>query len=741
VLQYRLDFQISDYFAFDNAIVPDTISDGQDYDVGSAQLSYTQDGVTQTAALTPTVTVQPDGTTRVVFDVAAALASFGVPLADMRGCVLVAPSCDSLAEGSTGFITYTTTVRDDFRVPPSGNTPFVDQGDTFSNEATLNGEVVSGAGIPPSTTVTDTADDDQQVQRGILTKDVYAYNGNTVLPPTIVLSPGDTITFRLRYELPMGSIEDLTLTDYLPIPMFSAGEVTTFDTLPNAAPPPAGTARYSAADSFNALAGAPDPTLSRDTVANTVMFTYGDFRPSPLAPSVIEILFTVTVTNNAFAGSLSFTNQAAIDEGSTNSGFENISEIISFQRTSPILITRKSLIAASGSAAGSPPIPAAYGFTPPGSGGNRFTNPVTSNALTSNDINSDLGFAAEGEIVSFAFIVENLGNSETFDLTVRDFLPAGFVIPSGGLNLRITRGDGTVLSFNAVNPADSVPLFGAGIEIVDPGGAGACQPFAPATGSNIVVVTYDLQVGTGITGQTLSNASTLSRAAAREGSVNLVNDLAAYADWASVGVGVAAAPNYRNVFGGQTAQGGRGVGIIITDPLITKRGDPFLAQPGEAVTWWIDVYNPNDIPVSNVTLTDRVPAYLELLRAESTAGTLTIEDTLVRVAIGELAPKQTVTLRIFTRVRGEPLPPPLVGRPALCSPEGPEYVENVVCVNYANGEKCTPATVLCGNRITTLPQTGAKAPLSPLFLGILGAAGVLWVVVVWRWLRQSHANS
>ena len=60
---------------------------------------------------------------------------------------------------------------------------------------------------------------------GTLTKSIYAINGNTSFGAPR-LGPGDTVTYRLRYTLPSSDMEPLTITDYLPLPVLFATEVT-----------------------------------------------------------------------------------------------------------------------------------------------------------------------------------------------------------------------------------------------------------------------------------------------------------------------------------------------------------------------------------------------------------------------------------------------------------------------------------------------------------------------------------
>ncbi|HEC24234.1 MAG TPA: DUF11 domain-containing protein, partial [Chloroflexi bacterium] len=115
-----------------------------------------------------------------------------------------------------------------------------------------------------------------------------------------------------------------------------------------------------------------------------------------------------------------------------------------------------------------------------------------------------------GDLVTFALMIQNTGSSPggAFDITIRDELQSpDFQIPGhgvDGINLSVTYGDGTPVSYTALNAADPVPLFGDGIEIVDPGPAqGACEAPGHTAGRDIIIITYDLRIRPGIAPNTV----------------------------------------------------------------------------------------------------------------------------------------------------------------------------------------------------------------------------------------------
>jgi hypothetical protein len=70
----------------------------------------------------------------------------------------------------------------------------------------------------------------------------------------VTITPLGTITYRLSYELESSDVESLSLTDFLPLPIFDAAEITSFDITSTPAIPVAGTATFGPADTLHTLA-------------------------------------------------------------------------------------------------------------------------------------------------------------------------------------------------------------------------------------------------------------------------------------------------------------------------------------------------------------------------------------------------------------------------------------------------------------------------------------------------------
>ena len=82
-----------------------------------------------------------------------------------------------------------------------------------------------------------------------------------------------------------------------------------------------------------------------------------------------------------------------------------------------------------------------------------------------------------------------------FDVTVRDTLPSGFVVPSGGLDLSVTDGGGTALAYvGHERGARACSTRGSRSPTRAPLSRRRWPHTDPTSGKNLLIVTYDLQV-------------------------------------------------------------------------------------------------------------------------------------------------------------------------------------------------------------------------------------------------------
>jgi LPXTG-site transpeptidase (sortase) family protein len=564
-LQYTLAFQVSDFFAFQNVIVSDVISDGQHFDPsytprltvngnnyllavgGFDSANYTvAQNYTGAIASPPIFILDPnpnDGTSTISFRVSNEIATRGENSRLVGGCIppgglnstfpVTVLNCDpgngGYNDGSTaGTITFQTVIQDQFTdTYPSGD-PSVDHGDVITDNVTASGDLltVANTSVPTGSTASDTSASTRRIAFGALTKSVYAVNGDTGYDLANGVATGDNITFRFIYTLPTSDFETLVLTDFFPLPIFdvsdpdangSPGPGWALDDVVSIASPAPGHVKFGLTDSFRALAGnsvgcsggAPvgsppanadgTPCVSADPANNSLKINYGNFDDPTNTDTQVDLLFTLTVTDKPFTDGLFLTNQAHTDEGTTNSTPQLLNNILDFKITAPYLISDKSAVSSDNPAATlSAPTPRT--FNPPGTGGVPWSGgTIYSDLLSTTPLDSDISGVDAGDLVRFAIVVENQGSGlyGAFDVTVHDSLPAGYIIPAGGLHLKVTRGDETDVSFTYLGGGGSGAeddLFYNGIRLDDSGSIGSCEHYNPTNGRNIAIITYDLQV-------------------------------------------------------------------------------------------------------------------------------------------------------------------------------------------------------------------------------------------------------
>ncbi|MDP3418833.1 SdrD B-like domain-containing protein [Falsiroseomonas sp.] len=517
-LAWTLDGQVSNYFNMDDLKLVDTLSDGQVYDPGFAPTITMREGgaVLFTGTIDPAnVTVVRDaltGISTVTFDISQEMRDRGI---------------DDVLNGRPGgvenqatvLVTFHSTIQQSYIAtnPAPSNDPLVDQGDPLDNGVVFGG-VVAETGSPKG----DDSGAGVVLPVSEVGKSIYAINGNTAFTPGPV-SAGDEITFRLTLDMPLTGAHDVKLTDFLPLPVLKALGGMGFTDLVSGAVPAANQAKWGPGATFQA-SGDPStaPHISFDPESNFLRFDFGDAVAPGNPASRIDLLFTVVVLDEEFGDGLLLTNQVTSTE--TNS-FGDVSEdnaIVQFVLGEPELNITKGVIADSNPNATLTAAAGPVAFTAPGSAGNRFTGTINSSNLNLTPIDANLTGADAGDRVSFAIVVENTGSSlkGAFDVLIHDTLPAGFVLPPGGLNLRVTDGAGNAVPFTL----EGGGLFDAagGIRLGDAVNSGSIGAYSATSGTNIVIITYDLDLTEQVPvfGADLINTATIEHFAAMEGGID-----------------------------------------------------------------------------------------------------------------------------------------------------------------------------------------------------------------------------
>ena len=226
VLEYTLDFQVSDYFSFQDLVISDIISDGQRFDISyvpeldvaehggsltnqkfhndAADHNYTvEQKFTGAVAALPvlTVGVVDLGKTNIEFRVSDEMADQGWDAKLLGGCVPDGGGsdvdCDPYNGGATyGKIKFRTVIQEDFSDAFSApHDSSVDQGDKLTNTAEINGTVLNNITLEPyAATANDDTDVSVAIPYGEIGKVVYAISSvdGTVVknPVQVQIKPG-----------------------------------------------------------------------------------------------------------------------------------------------------------------------------------------------------------------------------------------------------------------------------------------------------------------------------------------------------------------------------------------------------------------------------------------------------------------------------------------------------------------------------------------------------------------------
>ena len=512
-LEYSIDFEISDYFGFQDIVVSDELGDGQHildsfdptlviYENGSTS-SYSWDLSTLSGAVGDDFTLVrgADGVTGISFNVSALMMSNGDQNGELLGDLFAGDTGTSTTDngisspgnGTRGTITFQTVIDEDYLDSTLGDVS-VDARDPIVNSTTITGSVLSttlditdSSADPDDSngylpTGLDQSDDSSTVVtiEGIVTEKEIAYlNGAAYDPATSTITPGDIVTYRLRMDLPTGDVEDFMLTDYLPLPVYDVDEFGTNPDFSNsivvgsAIDPSSidlmtggmiywgtGTTLQNA---DNIIFIPPpgvnewDPGVTTNPDANSLTINMGSFEAdSNNGPWVVEILITATVQNTPFADALFLTNQATWEYNNTFDSSASSDQIDQIELSAPKVMITKGVVATDGGGEFDPTTlakPTDVDFSDPGLANSlNISGAVDADEMFTNPIDGDLIDADGGDLVTFAVSAYNIGGSAAYDLQIRDTLAGtGFITPASlaAMNLQVWSGTGTRLDGSA----------------------------------------------------------------------------------------------------------------------------------------------------------------------------------------------------------------------------------------------------------------------------------------------------
>jgi uncharacterized repeat protein (TIGR01451 family) len=559
VLQYTLNFQISDFKTFGKLEIRDQLSDGQQFLPNPAPtLTVTDQFGTVSGPFIPFldlfVTGDPNstcqgiqGTTNLVFMVSQKMTSLFPSNPRHVAGILTGgwATTPTSSVPATGQIVFYARIQDQFSFPQ--NHPgdrFVDKDDPLANCVTIRGEVFTNVDPPtiPSPTgvvVTDDSKTLTSIVTDVIKKTVYAVKrgGQEICGPNTSpcpakpqVTPGDEVTFRIEKTIPSSDAENLTIQDWLPLPIFdvadpdangTAGPPMSFSAAACGIPAP-GQACLGPTNTLTV-----SPTFTSNIPTNSVTFNYGTFNDPTNTPRKIDLLFTLTATNDPFADGLFLTNEAQECEDNTFGVKFCQVAIAQVQIAEPDVRILKGVVASDNpNAIFSPAAPPSGTFTPPGGSCPRFSGTINSSNIGSLNLNSNVSGVDANDTVTFAIVVENLGTGPNgvFDVKIRDIFPLGPTdLPSCFVpdfsTLCVTDGTGTPIPFTT-----SPGGFGSVIiELTDPSlTQGALGPFHPTNGRNIAVITFDAKLIADIKSGCCDNRARLENYSNTESGPNFV---------------------------------------------------------------------------------------------------------------------------------------------------------------------------------------------------------------------------
>lgn len=494
VLEFTLQFKISDYFGFNNLILSDNYSDGFDFVAGFTPTLQVTEHESSTSGNFNALNFNRVGTT-MTFNISDELVTrgFGVTAGELLGgCKETAGSvvdnCGFNKGATIGTIKFRLQIADTY------SSGYVSEGDKIWNGFNLSSRVV---GSVNSLTDTNPQQDFYIVKSGLAEKTIYAVNGSTTAPLPTAVVPGDTITYRVKYTTITSDIKNLIIDDYLALPFLHATEVDVFEGSKSATPPAVGHAQFGPSDTYKSTFG-PAPTMTSDAASNRLSFDFGTLQLGTEASTVMDILFTVTVGSDPYMDDIKFVNRGVMRQ--TNSTGDVLTSEVAdsgiFYQT-PKLVLKKGLVSRADSSGASftPTTVGPVAFTVPGSAcpPPRFSGTINSTNLTTSPINSNVYNADAGDVVTYAIVVENTGQSAkgVYDIRITDTLPSdGLKEPATGYNFCVTNGAGAVLNKTITALAGAQYQF----DITDNANSGALSAYSASSGQNILIITYDMEV-------------------------------------------------------------------------------------------------------------------------------------------------------------------------------------------------------------------------------------------------------
>ncbi len=421
ILEYVINFQISDYFSLDNLVITDILGDGQTF-LGS-QTPYLNIHLSNGTTIFLYFNLTNPNQFQAVYDGISGITylKFNITrlLIDNQydGGL---EGADYYGNGSLSQVYGNLTFRSKININYVVNNNTIVSNDVIRNNVDLKANLDNQTAI-----VGDSSGTQITIVSPVSKKIIYQINGKNVTGSNFVIKPGDNITFSLEIYVPTSNLNSFVVIDYLPIPFLTALQFYTGQ-LQNLSltVPASGQWRLGEKDTLTALTGVM-PYLTIDTAQNALIFYYGNISQESQMSSTAHILFTVTATGAPMADGLSLANFLNVKYENTENLTFSDNYIVNFITSEPELSIEK-------------------------------------NATPKKDLEA-------GDNVTYTIIIKNNGNGTAYNVVVKDSLLIDNPGYFDSINIIAYYLNGTqitglnlndLFTSNGLNFGDLYPIFG-----------------------------------------------------------------------------------------------------------------------------------------------------------------------------------------------------------------------------------------------------------------------------------------
>ncbi len=508
ILNYTVNFQVSDYFSMNDLVINDTLGDGQTFltdlnhdptlslnlpNIGLVNLKFNITNPSEFQMFYNSTS----GITYLTFNVSQLLINNNI-----TGTLTGGNYTGGNYSATQGDINFSSQIDINYENP---NQPIVSS-DTVNNIVTGDSNLVNS-----NNSVSDGSSTSVLIVAPVAEKEIYDVQRNGVdIGPTNEIKPGDLVTFLLQVSVPTTNLGEFYVTDYLPIPLFQADEFTTGQAplSQGSTSPPAGQWQLTTNDTLSGLSGV-IPSLIVDNSQNTLEFFYGNVYNSSQPNSLVNILFTVTATGDPMSNGLYLTNLMNVNYNNTVMQMFTNNQIVSIVTNEPQLNITKTASPNTGQQA--------------------------------------------GDNVTYSITIKNTGNAPAYNVNITDNL-----LSSLGIYIN---GTPTVTASYQGGPSINLTglgnLFGAGLNF------GSAYPiFASNQTNNTIILTYNAALSSDVYPlQVMNNTAQITNFTSLPSvnSTNFVTDPNLYQANATVTM---LGPQFQKTFVG--SQGGPSTGSNLT---------------------------------------------------------------------------------------------------------------------------------------------------------------------------------